>query len=122
MLPVKRIHSTWYLLGDYLAATMAWIVLYFTRRYLLHESLYFEHEIYLNNRFWFGITLVPLTWLFLYALTGAYIIDIAANISIAAPHRAVIPAHAGIQYAAAFRFDHWRLWDTGSPVKPGDDS
>jgi hypothetical protein len=28
----------------------------------------------------------------------------------------------GIQYAAAFQFDHWRLWDTGSPAFAGDDS
>src|SRR6185295_10188882 len=69
---VKRIHSTWYLLGDYLAAILAWIVLYFTRRYLLHETLVVEHEVFLNNRFWYGITLVPLTWIFFYALVGAY--------------------------------------------------
>jgi hypothetical protein len=27
----------------------------------------------------------------------------------------------GIQYAAAFRFNHWRLWNTGSPAFAGDD-
>jgi hypothetical protein len=47
---VKRIHSTWYLLGDYLAAILAWIVLYFSRRYLLHESIITENELYLNDR------------------------------------------------------------------------
>ena len=26
-----------------------------------------------------------------------------------------------IQYAAAHRFDHWRLWNTGSPAFAGDD-
>lgn len=72
MSSVKRIHNTWYLLGDYLAAILAWIVLYSTRRYLLHESLIIDDEFYLNNRFWWGITLVPLTWLFFYALVGAY--------------------------------------------------
>ena len=69
---VKRIHSTWYLLGDYIAAIMAWIVLYFTRRYLLHENIFRDHEVYLNNRFWYGISIFPLTWIFLYALVGAY--------------------------------------------------
>jgi hypothetical protein len=34
----------------------------------------------------------------------------------------VIPAHAGIQYAAAYRFHHCRLWNTGSPAFAGDDS
>jgi hypothetical protein len=32
----------------------------------------------------------------------------------------VIPAKAGIQYAAAYRFFHQRLWDTGSPTGDGD--
>jgi exopolysaccharide biosynthesis polyprenyl glycosylphosphotransferase len=69
---VKRIHSTWYLLSDYIAAILAWIVLYFARRYLLHESITVEHALYLNNRFWWGISLIPLTWIVFYALVGAY--------------------------------------------------
>ena len=32
-----------------------------------------------------------------------------------ASSQVVIPANAGIQYAAASRFDHRRLWNTGSP-------
>jgi hypothetical protein len=32
------------------------------------------------------------------------------------------PRKRGIQYAAAYGFDRWLLWNTGSPVKPGDDS
>src|ERR1700739_2033453 len=39
----------------------------------------------------------------------------------AAPQTVVIPAKAGIQYAAAFRFYHERLWNTGSPAFAGDD-
>ena len=39
-----------------------------------------------------------------------------------APRIGVIPAHAGIQYAAASRFFHRRLWNTGSPACAGDDS
>src|SRR4051812_36403341 len=31
-------------------------------------------------------------------------------------HTIVIPAKAGIQYAAAFRFYHFGLWNTGSPA------
>jgi exopolysaccharide biosynthesis polyprenyl glycosylphosphotransferase len=69
---VKRIHSTWYLLSDYIAAILAWIVLYFTRRYLLHETITRDNEIYLNSRFWLGIALIPITWIIFYALVGAY--------------------------------------------------
>ena len=38
-----------------------------------------------------------------------------------ATQRIVIPAKAGIQYAAAYRFNHCCLWDTGSPAFAGDD-
>jgi len=31
------------------------------------------------------------------------------------------PAQAGIQYAAAYRFNHDCLWNTGSPAFAGDD-
>ena len=34
----------------------------------------------------------------------------------------VIPANAGIQYAAPRRFNHSRLWNTGSPACAGDDT
>ena len=32
------------------------------------------------------------------------------------------PRMRGIQYAAAYRFNHWRLWNTGSPAFAGDDN
>jgi hypothetical protein len=39
----------------------------------------------------------------------------------AAPQKAVIPAHAGIQYAATFRPNQERLGILDRPVKPDDD-
>jgi hypothetical protein len=42
--------------------------------------------------------------------------------SSARPHTAVIPAKAGIQYAATYRSDRWRLWNTGSSAFADDDS
>src|SRR5215207_7221990 len=41
------------------------------------------------------------------------------NCEIVARHA---PRRRGIQYAAAYRFNHWRLWNTGSPAFAGDDS
>jgi hypothetical protein len=40
----------------------------------------------------------------------------------AAPTPVVISAKTGIQYAAAYRFNHRRLWNTGSPAFADDDS
>lgn len=68
----KKIHITWYILSDYLAAAIAWIILYFTRRYLLAEVLTTDSGIYLNNRFWWGLMSIPFGWLMFYTLVGSY--------------------------------------------------
>jgi len=68
----KKIHIIWYLVSDYLAAMLAWIILYFTRRYLLEEFIETSKGIYLSNRFWTGLVLIPFGWLMFYALVGAY--------------------------------------------------
>lgn len=66
------IKSGWYLAADYLAAILSWILLYFMRRHLLQEAITIEQRLYLNDRFWWGITLIPLGWLVFYALIGTY--------------------------------------------------
>jgi len=68
----KKIHIIWYLVSDYLAAMLAWIILYFTRRYLLQEFIETSQGIYLSNRFWSGLVLIPFGWLMFYTLVGAY--------------------------------------------------
>lgn len=68
----KRIHSAWYLLSDYIAAVLAWVVLYFARRYFLNESITIDNHVVLNDRFWWGIGLIPIAWILFYSLVGAY--------------------------------------------------
>ncbi|HEY4156249.1 MAG TPA: sugar transferase [Puia sp.] len=70
--PGKKIHIIWYGLSDFLCAVISWIILYFTRRILLSEPVYLNGAIYLNNRFWLGLSLIPAGWLIFYGLTGAY--------------------------------------------------
>lgn len=72
MLPAKKIHIFWYILIDYMAAVITWIILYFTRRSLLGEFIYLDNHLYLNNRFWLGISIIPVGWLMLYTLVGSY--------------------------------------------------
>ncbi len=48
------------------------MVLYFTRRYLLEEVITVERRIYLNSRFWWGITLIPIGWLIFFTIIGTY--------------------------------------------------
>ncbi len=68
----RRIHISWYVLSDYVSAISSWIILYFTRRILLNEAIYVDGEVFLNNRFWLGIILIPAGWICFYALTGTY--------------------------------------------------
>ena len=68
----KKLHISWYILSDYITAIIAWIILYFTRRYLLEETIATHYGIYLNNRFWWGLLLIPFGWLMFYTLVGSY--------------------------------------------------
>ena len=67
----NRIHSIWYLVSDYIAAILAWLTLYFVRRYLIF-SITIHNEVYLDGRFWWGIGLLPIAWVIFYALVGCY--------------------------------------------------
>jgi len=68
----KKIHITGYLLSDFISAILSWIVLYFTRRLLLHEVIFTNGSLFLNDRFWMGISIIPVTWVLFYAVTGTY--------------------------------------------------
>ncbi|HTQ29044.1 MAG TPA: sugar transferase [Puia sp.] len=68
----RKIHIISYVFSDYLAGIIAWIILYFTRRWLLSEPIVTDHQLILNNRFWMGLILIPPAWLFFYTLVGSY--------------------------------------------------
>ncbi len=68
----KKIHISWYILSDYVASILAWVILYFTRRSLLSEAIFVDHKIYLNNRFWLGIIIIPIGWLIFFGMVGSY--------------------------------------------------
>jgi polysaccharide biosynthesis protein PslA len=70
--PGRKIHIIWYLLNDYISAILSWMVLYFTRRLLLHEKIFIDGNLFLNNRFWLGLLLIPAGWIVFYAITGTY--------------------------------------------------
>jgi polysaccharide biosynthesis protein PslA len=72
MATAKKIHILWYILSDYLSAVITWIILYFTRRLLLGEAVIYNHQLYLNNRFWLGISIIPVGWLIFFTLVGSY--------------------------------------------------
>ncbi|RYF93541.1 MAG: hypothetical protein EOO02_24210 [Chitinophagaceae bacterium] len=61
-----------YVLSDFFAAILAWIVLYFVRRYLLGEVILNNGMPFLNQRFWLGISLLPVAWIIFYSILGSY--------------------------------------------------
>ena len=68
----KKIHISWYVLSDFISAILSWMVLYFTRRSLLGEPIYIDGKIFLNDRFWLGLLLIPAGWIVFYGITGTY--------------------------------------------------
>lgn len=68
----KKISIAWYAVTDFLTATLAWALFFFVRKLLLHQPLINHGVLTTDNRFWWGITLLPLCWLVLYSITGAY--------------------------------------------------
>ena len=69
----RRLQVTKYVVLDWLAALIAWSLFYFFRKQwevpdlLAHIDLIFD-----DRQFWLGIILVPLLWLVLYVMIGAY--------------------------------------------------
>lgn len=62
----RRIHIVNYVAADYLAALFTWIIFFLIHRHLNNESFAFTHK------FIAGLIIIPVGWLILYHLTGAY--------------------------------------------------
>lgn len=68
---IKKIGILFYVIADYAAALLSW-VLFFTYRKIMLESFAFEQQIYSDNQFYLGITIIPLVWVLLHFLAGSY--------------------------------------------------
>jgi exopolysaccharide biosynthesis polyprenyl glycosylphosphotransferase len=67
-----RINIGWYVLSDLLTSAIAWALLYYIRSWMLWDDSYVNTDFNIDNRFWLGVSLIPLAWITGYALTGAY--------------------------------------------------
>jgi exopolysaccharide biosynthesis polyprenyl glycosylphosphotransferase len=72
MKQTKPIHIAWYVISDFLTASLAWGIMYFLRKYFLGLTVSENGELAIDDNFWLGITLVPIGWLILYTLVGSY--------------------------------------------------
>ena len=64
-----------YFVVDWLASILAWTFFYFFRK--AHEDLYINYWDRITNSFttpsfWLGVAIIPVCWLILHAVTGAY--------------------------------------------------
>jgi exopolysaccharide biosynthesis polyprenyl glycosylphosphotransferase len=69
----RRLQVTKYAILDWFSALLAWTLFYFFRK--LNENPHiFSHlnEIFDDRKFWYGVLFVPLFWLVLYIMAGAY--------------------------------------------------
>jgi exopolysaccharide biosynthesis polyprenyl glycosylphosphotransferase len=69
----RRISIAWYVAGDFLSFVIAWALFFVARKFLLNEEqpdLY--RQIIKDPTFWLGLVIIPLGWVFLYALAGSY--------------------------------------------------
>ena len=67
----NRITVRWYVLADWLAALLGWGLFYLQRRLLLGEAESLFDQRY-DEKFFLGISLIPLCWTALFHLNGSY--------------------------------------------------
>jgi exopolysaccharide biosynthesis polyprenyl glycosylphosphotransferase len=70
----KRLASVYFFV-DWVTSILAWILFYFFRK--AHEDLYINYwdritQSFVTPSFWLGVAIIPISWLILYAVTGAY--------------------------------------------------
>lgn len=69
----KRLHTFKYLFFDFLTAIISWTSFYIYRKtYIEPLKLGYEIPIELTHKYYLGILIIPLFWIFLYYLSGYY--------------------------------------------------
>jgi len=69
----KRYQILKYIAGDFFAAALAWALFYYYRKlYIETEKYGYIPDIYLDDKFYLGITLIPFLWVVVYAFSGTY--------------------------------------------------
>jgi polysaccharide biosynthesis protein PslA len=68
----KQIAVAWYAVIDFITASLAWGCFFFIRRWLLNQPTIENGQLQTDDRFWLGIVFIPVGWLILYTLVGAY--------------------------------------------------
>ena len=69
----KKLQVAKYFVLDWLAALIAWSLFYLYRKHTEDPTIFSHlHQVFDDQKFWLGITVVPFFWLMLYLMIGAY--------------------------------------------------
>lgn len=68
----KQISIAWYVVIDFITASVAWGCFFFIRKLLLKQTIADGGHLQVDYKFWLGITLIPIAWLILYTMVGVY--------------------------------------------------
>ncbi len=69
----KKAQVAKYVIADFIAAVLAWSLFFIYRKYSVYPTVFQEPElIFSDPNFYLGIVIIPLFWLILYILSGAY--------------------------------------------------
>ncbi|MBL0155385.1 MAG: sugar transferase [Chitinophagaceae bacterium] len=68
----RQISIAWYACTDFITACLAWIAFFISRKYLLKQDIITDGKLQIDYTFFLGALLIPVCWLILYLLVGAY--------------------------------------------------
>jgi len=69
----KKVQTVKFVIADLLSAAIAWSIFFFLRKSAELQSMNDTLQIVLyDTKFYFGVLAIPVFWLFLYAISGAY--------------------------------------------------
>ena len=72
-MPYKnKINTGWYVISDYLAAVIVWILFYVVRWHLLQATVFAGKSFYFDSSFYIGLILIPIAWLIFHFMVGTY--------------------------------------------------
>ncbi len=69
----KRIEVLKYVLSDYLTSGIVWLLFFVFRKKFIEYPFEITWDLTASNqKFWFGVFLIPIGWMFLYGIQGLY--------------------------------------------------
>lgn len=69
----NKVQIVKFVIADYFSAVLAWSIFFFLRKSAETQAMNDTFQIVLNDtKFYFGILIIPIFWLLLYAISGSY--------------------------------------------------